>query len=556
MSSFISTSAESIVKALIQGRQSERMEAQKILEENSKGIDLNLVRQLILQALNGECAPRPHDDRFSGARCWLLSSLRLVPASGPEPEHTLFLFTDRKHEWGAWPRYWALQALFHRKAPGVEKACRDRLQNDGEILPQWLAKAILAGAGDQSCAEEIKQALNDGSGKAAAESNRWAVLRALRFVNLPFAVEPVAEIVNNAARKLTFSDVTFDAIVALGNVPSDSSEANVAANALINIITRSRDFQFWDVMRIRAIEALGRLRVSHTVELLLDEVTDLNPSIVKEAVLALEQVLDAEAMTARILERLSKDPDREATLRLYADALRFLSDDKPSVNRLESAMVSGPFETREYARRLLGEMGGSYAVDKLTAQAQGAQRYLKVLDDSDQKLRDMFEDTLKEGRRGFHIVTIMDETLFVVGLIMLGIAIALATADKTLIAVLTSSGGIVSAVYGRFFARPRDQIEASVTHLAALKTIFLGYLRQLRQVDQTYARRMLDEKAPDVTEIRAYTLLVEDAMNSALNQLASHKGIRRIAPSQEVVAPDPKPVPQSGKSATGSTGLA
>jgi hypothetical protein len=552
MINLVSSSAESIVKTLIQGRQAERMEAQRSLETRAKGVDLDLARDLILQALKGKFAPRPQDDPNAGSRCWLLSSLRLVPAAGNEPEHTLFLFVDQTHEWGPWPRYWALQALLHRNAPDLEKKCRSHLVKDKDILPRWLAKTILAAAGDQPSAQEIKEVLNDNSGKSDVEADRWAVLRALRFVNLSFAVDPVADIVNKAARKLTFSDVTFDAIIALGNVPRFSPEANVAANALINIITRSREFQYWDVMRIRAIEALGHLRVSHTAALLLDEVTDLNPSIVKEAVLALEQVLDGETLTARILERLTKDRDQETTLPLYAGALRFLSDGKPSVNKLESAMVSGPIDSREYARRLLSEMGGSYAVDKLTAQAQGAQRYLEVLDHSDEKLREMFEDTLKEGRRGFHVVTIMDATLFVAGLIMLGIAIALATADRTLIAVLTASGGIISALYGRFFAKPREQVEASVTHLAALKTVFLGYLRQLRQIDQTYARRMLDDRAPDAAEMKAFISMVGTVMNGALVQLGTNKGIRRSAPGVEEIDNTPKPAPESAKAAAAS----
>jgi hypothetical protein len=559
MNSLVSSSAESIVKTLIQGRQSERMEAQRSLEEGAKDVDLDLARELILKALHGKYAPQAQDDPYAGARCWLLGSLRLVRAAGTEPDRTLFLFVDEKHEWGPWPRYWALQALLQRHAPDLEKVCRERVVKDSDMLPRWLAKAILADRRDRSYAQEIKDVLGDTS--AETEPNRWAVLRALRFVYLPFAIEPVAEIVNKAARKLTFSDVTFDAIVALGNVPPEAAEANAAANALINIITRSRDFQYWDVMRIRAIESLGKLGVGHTAELLLDEVTDLNPSIVKEAVQALQRVLDAESMTVRILERVTKDKSADTTLPLYGVALRFLSDDKPAVNTLESAMTSGPLEAKEYARRLLSEMGGSYAVDKLTVQAQGAQRYLQVLDDSDKKLRDMFEETLNEGRRGFHIVTIMDVTLFVVGLIMLGIAVGLATADKTIIATLTASGGILSALYGRFFAKPREQIEASVTHLAALKTIFLGYLRQLRQIDQTYARRMLDEKAPDAIEVTAFTSLVQNVMSGALTQLGTHKGIRRIGPpleaqpvesSNEKASEPSKPAPESAKAAAGS----
>src|SRR5262245_36609573 len=56
MDSLVSSSAESVVKTLIQGRQAERMEAQSSLEDKAKGVDLNLARELILKALHGKCA--------------------------------------------------------------------------------------------------------------------------------------------------------------------------------------------------------------------------------------------------------------------------------------------------------------------------------------------------------------------------------------------------------------------------------------------------------------------------------------------------------------------
>ena len=104
MISPVTASAESIVKTLIYGRQAERMEAQRRLEEKAHGINLDLARQLILAALSGKCAPRPQDDSYAGARCWLLSSLGHVPPAGNEPEHTLLCFVDEQHEWSAWPR--------------------------------------------------------------------------------------------------------------------------------------------------------------------------------------------------------------------------------------------------------------------------------------------------------------------------------------------------------------------------------------------------------------------------------------------------------------------
>ena len=525
-------SAELIVETLIQGRQAERMAAQRDLERGAGTINRDLVRRLILEALGGRCAPlqagRAEDDTYSGARCWLLGSLAYVPALESEPERTLHEFVQIDHEWSWWARYWALESLYLRKPADLEQVCRALVQNEPDVLPRSLASAILAEMGDQDRVREIKEILKDDSGTPEAEAARWGVLRALRFVYLPFTIEPTCRLVNDAARDNRFSDTTFDAIVALGSVQAGMREKNQAANALVNVIIHAREFQYWDVMRIRAIEALAKLRVPHTASLLLDEITDLNPSVVKAAALALEPVLGADVTASRILERLRKDEEVETKLPLYADALRFLEDAETAVNRLEAAMVSGAVESRDCARRLLSEMGGSYAIDKLTARAKGAERFLDVLDRTDERLREMFEETLQEGQRGFRIVVRMDVTLFITGLVLLGLAVLSGTQGENVFAVLTGSGGILSVLYGRFFARPRRQVEDSVTRLSTLKTIFLGYLRQLRQIDQAYARMMLEDEAPDAAKTGQFIRLVERVMAAALQQQGSHSAIHRI----------------------------
>src|SRR6185295_2457396 len=136
----------------------------------------------------------------------------------------------------------------------------------------------------------------------AAVGLKWAVLRALRFVYLPFAVKSVCSLVLNPH----FDDNTYDAIVALGNVPPDTPQAEDAGLALMTFITRYRRYQFWDVMRIRAIDSLGQLKLESSASLLLEELTDYNPSIAKQAALALETILGPPTTVARVLELLGK----------------------------------------------------------------------------------------------------------------------------------------------------------------------------------------------------------------------------------------------------------
>ena len=78
---------------------------------------------------------------------------------------------------------------------------------------------------------------------------------------------------------------------------------------------------------------------------------------------------------------------------------------------------------------------------------------------------------------------------------------------------------MLAVVYGRFIAQPRAQVEASVRYLSRLKAVFLGYLRQLRQTDQAYTRRVLDDKPLDVRETRGFNQLVDEVLEKALQHL-------------------------------------
>ncbi len=80
--------------------------------------------------------------------------------------------------------------------------------------------------------------------------------------------------------------------------------------------------------------------------------------------------------------------------------------------------------------------------------------------------------------------------------------------------------------------------------------VFLGYLRQLHQIDQTYARRMLDDKAPDAAEAKAFTTLVANVMDGALMQLGTHQGIRRTLPAPEATVEPRKAAPELAQSAS------
>ncbi len=442
-------SADRIVKALTSGRFAEKLEAQRLLGDTQTSADLNEIRNELIRLVSEEYSPSreqiDENQDLSDIRCWLLSALGLVTSQNGEPETTLNKHLDPAYEPNRWARYWTLEALIRRKPDNLAVLSKPVALQDPELLPKLLAAAILAEKGSpeerKQQREVIRGILNDTSGTPDADKQKWAVLRALRFIYLRFAVKDVCNIVYQAKP----DDNTYEAVVALGNVPPGTTEAEEAGLALMAFITSTRRYQFWDVMRARAIDSLGRLKLENSATLLLDELTDYNPSIAKQAALALEAILGPPTTVSRVLELLGKRGDLE--IPRFARGLREMQNQKAIAEELGVAMVSYTGPAQEYVQRLLSEIGGLPAFQKLRSLTKSTEHYIKVLEEADDRLRLQFEDTIKEARTGFKIVIGMDVVLFIIGVILIGVSAALAINDpepgKAWSTWITGAGGVL-----------------------------------------------------------------------------------------------------------------
>ena len=119
--------------------------------------------------------------------------------------------------------------------------------------------------------DEIKRALASG--------DKWYVLRALRVVPLPATVSAIWKMVEEG----DYSDPAYEAIMALGSVPSDWTHAPHSAQVLEAAILAMRGSPWKDSMRKGAIVGLGNLGAESATFLLLEELVDDNPAVVREA---------------------------------------------------------------------------------------------------------------------------------------------------------------------------------------------------------------------------------------------------------------------------------
>jgi hypothetical protein len=538
-----SKSPVGIFTALTRDRGTAKEAAIRAIDSTTTDADRATLRTLLLQALIREYvapAPGQFDDlRASDARCWILSALGRVADRDDDCNREVRRHLETTVEPYEWARYWALEGLVAGKAPDLEELARHIVVKGEDPLVLSLAYAILASRGDAECLRAVQDRLTNNS------RDTWAMLRALRVVPVlnPAVIHSVCTVVDNGA----YSDLTFDAVVALGRIPPDSQHADTAAQTLANYLVKYR-WPMYDSMRVKALLGLGNLRVTRIAAVLIEELLDDSPGIVSAASRSLEAVLGVRTATARILEAaVAADADTQAKL---AAALRYMH--RPSVvEELETTMLTGSEAQQTAARNLLSEVGGAQAFQRLKARTTAVTQYMGVLEEAETKIRKLFEDSIVEARHGFKIATSMDIVVFGIGVfLVLASAVSILWAGGTLDSWagvgVTGGTGLLGVVYGLLIANPRLQVRDSVDHLMHLKVVFLAYLRQLHQTDQAYTRRLLDDRDFSATEVSSFTDMVGSSMTKALLELS-------LQP-RPVAAPGPKTAqPSSSRERDGLT---
>ena len=74
----------------------------------------------------------------------------------------------------------------------------------------------------------------------------------------------------------------------------------------------------------------------------------------------------------------------------------------------------------------------------------------------------------------------------------------------------------IATMYSLLIAKPRQQVKAAVDHQMWIKMVFLGYLRELQQADQSFGRRMLEDRPMTEEELNGFKRAIQDTMTKGL----------------------------------------
>jgi hypothetical protein len=79
----------------------------------------------------------------------------------------------------------------------------------------------------------------------------------------------------------------------------------------------------------------------------------------------------------------------------------------------------------------------------------------------------------------------------------------------------------LTVLFTRFVDSPRKQVTESVEHLAYIDTIYLGYFRQLQQIELGFMRHLLEKDTIVPEELEKFRSMVAESMDSAIESLGA-----------------------------------
>lgn len=487
-------------------------------------------------------------------RGYLLGQLGKIVSNDPEGINLMLRHIQLAQEPDSWVRFWALTGLVEAQPPMLDEIAKRLLSHYAGKDPgpddklTLLSHAILAKqSGEAVHISALKAPLESWrelppdipeNQRKKAETMAQHVLRIMEIL-------PVFELQENIAdlllRRKGDPRTLLLIVKALAIIPHQySKEVSASARVLIQFLEIAGNTRVWIGVRQEALLALGKLKHPTAEFILLKEITGGSLDLIRAAAQALASVLGLEKAVQRVLEASEKDTNPH-TRSSFSIALRWMSPDKSEVaEALDTAIATGNLAQQENARMLLAEMGGASAVNKLGTREKALSNFHELLQQEQGKFQRLFDKTMAEARSGFRVAIGMDLAVFVLGIVMLVAMMVYAFLTDTVdnfVGVGLGGGGTLGVVYGTLIANPRKKVFESVNALMNFKIVFLAYLRNLHQAEQTFTRAIMEDEQVSTEKLGEFTVLINGMLEEAITRIMEIK-------SQEFVSKSPAQVPR------------
>jgi hypothetical protein len=317
-----------------------------------------------------------------------------------------------------------------------------------------------------------------------------------------------------------YVDTRWEAIQTLASFVHRRSEVT---SQLGDLLVREKD----PSIRRYYLDALRKLNQPKEAQVaLLTAVEDSDAQIRFDAATALKEMVGPEKSIQLLLPRaLECDPDTT----YLVDALRLIEKDSGlAANAIRDALSNPDTKVSTRAYQLLVKLGGQTAAQILMGERTKAlDKYTDILGDADRDVRDHFRELMSQAKFAFWLSLGMHVVVFGIGVWVLIASLSLAINSglnslATWIGVGGAGASALVILLTAFYRNPLRNVRTSLNALMQVDVVFLGYVRQINQIDATFKHMFLDPKDFGTEQMKATVAEIQAAVKESLEQIKKH----------------------------------
>jgi hypothetical protein len=256
------------------------------------------------------------------------------------------------------------------------------------------------------------------------------------------------------------------------------------------------------ILTLEAVRTLAILKNREGEEDLYRALVNDDAEIRVQASIALQALLSAEEAVATIIQRALATDTERTVIGYYVEALRRIDPDRKLSADILSKELTGQDQVRsQAAERILIDLGGWTAIHRLSQRRNTLETLDKLLAESEAAVKDTFNDTIVQAQRNFYFAMAVNIMVVIVGLVLIIIAIRQIIIDPGLLEswIVPGGAGVLGILFNLAFNNPRRNAREDLTTLMNVNVIFLGFLRQLNEIDATFKHAYIesDDFSPD-----------------------------------------------------------
>jgi hypothetical protein len=170
-------------------------------------------------------------------------------------------------------------------------------------------------------------------------------------------------------------------------------------------------------------------------------------------------------------------------------------------------------------------MGGEEAIQAVYAQRKkDIKNYTTLLKDSDTQIMGQFKSLMHNAQIAFWASMVMHVLIFMIGLVILAFSFqvalqgGLAQLDRFIVGVGGTAGSLITLLL-LFYNNPLKNIRGSLNSLLKVNVIYLGYVRQINQIDATFKQSFFALGGSNFDNMNALTATIRETVKHAMLEI-------------------------------------